>query len=46
MSPEGISGREARPGATQDCHATLQAYYENFPAPIRGDLLDQLARGE
>ena len=45
-SSEGISSTML--GAEQRAILTrlVESYYENFPAPIRADLIDQLARGE
>jgi hypothetical protein len=45
-SPEGISSTKLEPEQRETITRLVQAYYENFPAPIRADLLEQLARGQ
>jgi hypothetical protein len=45
-APQGISSAKLDPEQRQTITRLVRAYYENFPEPIRGDLLDQLARGE
>jgi hypothetical protein len=45
-SPEGISSAQLTAEQKNAITATVRAYYENFPPPIRTQLLDQLARGE
>ncbi len=45
-SPEGISSAKLDSGQRETITRLVQAYYENFPAPVRTQLLDQLARGE
>ncbi len=45
-SREGISSAKLDPEQRETITRLVHAYYENFPAPIRADLLDQLARGE
>jgi hypothetical protein len=45
-SPEGISSAKLDPEQRETITRFVRAYYENFPAPIRADLLEQLAHGE
>lgn len=45
-SPEGISSEKLDLRQRETITRLVHAYYENFPAPIRAALLDQLARGE
>ncbi len=44
--PQGISAAKLEPEQRKTVTRLVHAYYENFPEPIRGDLLGQLARGE
>jgi hypothetical protein len=46
ISPEGISSTKLTSEQRATVTQLVQSYYENFPAPIRADLLDQLARGQ
>ena len=45
-APEGISSSKLDAEQRKTITRLVQAYYENFPEPIRADLLDQLARSE
>jgi hypothetical protein len=45
-SSEGISSAMLAPEQRDTITRLVESYYENFPVPIRADLVDQLARGE
>jgi hypothetical protein len=46
MSPEGITSTKLDPLQRGTITRLVQSYYDNFPAPIRTELLAELARGE
>ena len=46
ITPEGISSDALQPEQVKLLHQTVEAYYSNFPEPIRSDLLAQFRQGQ
>ena len=45
-TPEGISSGRLDAHQRETITRLVQVYYDNFPAPIKADVLEQLARGQ